>query len=844
MPETIQRSFTGGEISPALQSRATLTKYATGLNLCENMFIRSQGGAYSRPGLRFICEVGDSATTGRLIPFSFNTQQTYILLFQNLTMRVIKDGGLVLKPAATVTNITQANPAVITTSSAHGFVTGETVTMSGVVGMVEINGLSSTITVLTTTTFQLDTIDSTLFTAYTSGGSAQSDGIYELTTTYTTAELSRLGYTQSADVMTITHPNHDPQNLARTADNAWSINAINYASTVTAPGALTLTAIGTGAGTYNKSYTYVVTTIDANGIESLPSPSNSITTPSLTTTAGVRVTWGAVTGADYYRVYKDPSNGTGVYGWIGDTKNATFDDFNIAPIVSDAPPQDRTPFSAANDKPSTVTYYQQRQVFGNTNNEPQAIYTTQTGNFQSLRTSNPARDDDAVTFTIAAQQVNEIRHLVPLDKLIILTSGAEWKINESQDGILTPSTIGAKPQSYNGAAWVKPVVVNNTAIYVQQKNARVRDLTYQLNVDSYTGNDLSIMAEHLIDGYMITEMAYADEPYGILWCVRNDGILLGLTYQREHQVWAWHRHTTNGTFESIATVSENNRDAPYVIVKRTINGTTKRYVERIEPVESTLAEDAFYVDSGLSFTGLVANISDATATNPIVITTTTAHGFTAGMQVKITDVIGMVEINFGVYTVANPTTYTFELLGIDGTAFTAYTSGGIVKEVVTSITNLGHLENEPVVALCDGNYVTGLTVTGGTVTLSTAANKIHIGLYYVPAIELLDLDTESPTETLKAQEISVSKVTIEMQSSRGGFVGARQDSESGLATIFKEIKPRFDADAYTTIALRTYKADVFIEPAWTKGGGVRIEQRAPLPMNILSVIPRVDLGGN
>jgi len=768
VPQKIQRSFTAGELSPSVQSRADITKYSAGLNLCENMFVRAQGGVYSRPGTRFVGGLKDQSKKGRLIPFSYNTAQTYMLVFEENLIRVVKNGEFVLKAAATITNITQANPAVVTTS-AHTFLNGESVTITGVVGMTEVNGNTYVIANVTATTFELQGVDSTAFTAYTSGGSAQSDAIYEVVTTYTEAQLPRLGYTQSADTMTIVHPDHDPANLTRAADADWTLSTISYAPTVTAPTISSLTAGGTGAGTYNKTYTYVVTAVDADGVESLASASSSITTPSLSTTAYVRIAWAAIPGADYYRIYKDPSTGTGVYGWIGESTALAFDDFNFAPITSDAPPQDRQPFNGVGNKPSAVNYYQQRQVFANTTNDPQKLFTTQTAIFDSLRASSPLRDDDAITFTIAAQQVNEIRHIISLDTLILMTSGGEWAVSEGQDRVLTPSTIGVRIQSYNGSSWVKPVVINSTALYLQEKGARIRDLGYdELTTGKYVGTDLSLLAEHLFNGYEITDMAYADEPYGILWCIRNDGVMLGLTYQREHQVSGWHRHTTNGEFEAVSTVTEGNRDAPYFIVKRTIGGQTKRYVERLDPRESINAVDAFYVDSGITYNG--------TAT--------------------------------------------------------------------VTITGLDHLEGEAVAVLSDGNEVIGKIVSSGSITLDRAASKVHVGLAYIPAVELLDIDIASANETVKAQEVSVSKVVIEVESTRGGFVGARQDLNSGTTITYQEIKPRFDSDGYDSIALKTYKQEVHVDPSWNKGGGLRIEQRSPLPMAILSVIPRVDIGGS
>ena len=849
MPDIIQRSFTSGEIAPSLRSRVDLNKYQSGLALCENFLIRAQGGAYSRPGTRFIGEVGDSTKQARLLPFSFSTEQTYILVFEHLTMRVIKDG------------------AYIETAP---------------------------------------------------------DTPYELVTPYTEAELSRLIITQDADVLTIVHPSHDPANLSRITELNWNLTAISYAPTVTAPTISSVASVGTGHGSNNRTYVYVVTAVDADGIESLASSSSSQTIGSLTTTGGLRITWGSIAAADYYRVYKDPSNGTDVFGWIGDSKNLTFDDFNFAPDTSDSHPVDRQPFALgdtvvingatqadpcvittaaahgltsddgvwiasivgmtelndarynitvlspttfslqtsdtnedvdstgftaygsggtvaeADNYPSTVAYYQQRQIFANTNDEPQAVYTTQTGNFNSLRVSSPIKDDDAVTFTIAARQVNEIRHILSLDSMILLTSGGEWKATEGQDQVLTPSTIGVKSQSFNGASWVPPVIINNTALYVQEKGARIRDLGYQFSADKFEGNDLSLMSEHLFEGYQITEMAFSAEPYGILWCVRNDGVLLGLTYQREHQVWGWHQHDLGGTVESVAVISEDNRDALYMVVNRSAG----RYIERMEIRDVSDAVNAFCVDSGLSYDVPVA-ITGATQADPVVITAV-AHGFSDddGVRIGDEDIIGMTELNGNYYTVQNKTADTFELTSngsdVDGTGFTAYVSGGEVRKTATVFTGADHLEGESIAVLADGNEVTGLTVSSGSFTIPNASGIVHFGKAYTPAMELLDIDAPGQT-SVKGRPVSVSEVTVEVESSRGGFVGAKLDA-GGTATM-REIKPRFESDGYDAIALKTFKEVVNIEPEWQKGGGIRIEQRSPLPLTVLSVIPKVDIGG-
>lgn len=685
--QVIQRAFIGGEIAPALRARADIARYFTSLALCENFFVRPQGGAYSRPGTRFVGELGDVTRRGRLIPFAFNTEQTYILVFEHEVMRVIMDGGFI-----------------------------------------------------------------------ESGGS-----VYSIVTPYTEDELPRLVFTQDADVMTITHPNHNPKNLSRTGHASWSLADINYASSVTAPTGVTVAAVGTASTLDDKTYRYVVTAIDEDGVESLPSSEVSHTIAAMTTTYGSRITWTAVAGAQFYRVYRDPSNGSGVYGWVGDTKNEEFEDYNVTPVTSDAPPSEYLPFANANSKPATVGYYQQRQVFANTLNEPQKVFCSQSGIYNSMRYSSPARSDDALFFTIKANQVNEIRHIVDLDALVLLTSGGEWKVTEGQDQVLTPSTLGVRRQSQWGASWCRPATVGDSVIFVQEKGTRVRDLTYAFADGKYQGNELSVMAQHLLDGYDIEEMTYALEPYGILWCVRDDGTLLGMTYQREHEIWAWHQHTTDGTFESVASISEDGRDAVYVIVKRTINGTERRYVERMEPRYDDAPENVWCVDCGLQYEGAAT----------------------------------------------------------------------------TTITGLSHLEDADVVAVADGNVVENLTVSGGQIILPRAAEKVTVGLPYTCAIELLEMDVSSMQQSLRGREISVSKVTLEVDKSRGGWVGTRQ--EDGSYSDMMEIKPRFDSDGYDPLQLKSFKQDVVIQPEWNTGGGLRIEQRTAMPLTILSVIPSVDI---
>lgn len=309
MPDLIQPSFASGELSPRLYSRVDLSKYHTGAALLSNMFVDYRGGVNNRPGTKFVGQgKGAYGTKIRLIPFTFSTIQTYALEFGDLYMRVIKDGGYVTETAKNITGVTQANPAVVT-SNAHGFSNGDWVFIAAVGGMTQLNGRTFIVAGVTANTFQLhDTltnsnVNSTGYTAYTAGGTAAR--ILTVVSPYSAADLALLKFTQSADTMTFTHPSYAPRNLTRSSHTAWTFSVITFAAALSPPTGLTAIA-GSTAGNY---VAYYVTSVDANGDESLPS------VPYVTTNQVNLLKWAPVVGASYYKLYK-ADLGTGTVGPI------------------------------------------------------------------------------------------------------------------------------------------------------------------------------------------------------------------------------------------------------------------------------------------------------------------------------------------------------------------------------------------------------------------------------------------------------------------------------------------------------------------------------------------------
>jgi hypothetical protein len=267
-----------------------------------------------------------------------------------------------------------------------------------------------------------------------------------------------------------------------------------------------------------------------------------------------------------------------------------------------------------NTNPQCSTYYLQRQAFAGTLAQPQTLWFSDVGAFNNMAVSQPTKDSDAITRTLVGQQVNEIRHMVSAGtNLMLMTSGAEWRCwpGPSQPA-LTPAACFTLPQTAHGSSHVPPIWSQNSLLFIKEKGSRVIELRYDAIQDLYQSFDMSVLANHLLYDttaqYQIEEWAWASEPYQIAWGVRSDGVLLGFTFMREHEVYAWHRHITDGVVESVCSITENDGsggyfDAVYLIVARTIGGVTKRYVERMAPRLFATIADAWFLDCALQYSG-------------------------------------------------------------------------------------------------------------------------------------------------------------------------------------------------------------------------------------------------
>jgi hypothetical protein len=679
------------------------------------------------------------------------------------------------------------------------------------------------------------------------------DGTFELPTPFAEADLFDIHYVQSKDVMTFTHPNYAPRELRRLGATDWVLSTISFISDLAAPGTIAATAtVAAGAGLVTMNYT--VTAVDSTGREeSLAGTPDDCSNNLLTAGNYNTITWGAVSGAARYYVYKQSN---GLYGYIGQTDALTFQDANITPDISHTPPISQNPFSGSNNYPAAVSYHEQRRAFGGTNTLPQSMWMTRSGTESNLSYSIPTKDSDAIGFKLQALRANTIRHLVPLVDLLVLTSSGVWKVTSVNSDSITPTSIAVKPQSYVGASNVQPVVINTNLLYAANRGGHIRALGFDLQQNTYASSDVSLRAPHLFNLRTIVDMCYAQAPYPIVHATSSNGYLLGLTYVPEEKVEAlyWYDSYTNGgtfdddvgvtggdrsLFKSATIVAEGDEDAIYVIVERVINGNTKKYVERFASRNFDSIEDGYFVDCGISYDGNPKTITGITKANPGVVTSN-AHGYSNGDDLDLSEIEGMTELNGQRVYVKNKTANTYELAdefaaNINTSAYTTYESGGVSKAVVTTISSgISHLEGEVLAVLGNGAVQPKVTVTAGSVTLDIGASVIQLGLPIEADIKTLPLAFEAQAFGQGRQK-NVNQIWLRVNESSGIFAGPSFDN-------LVEKKQRTTEVYGAPPDLVSAELSIVIPPSWGDSASVCVRQSDPLPLTIVSMTLEADVG--
>ena len=839
-------NFTGGELSPRLDGRTDLTKYSSGCSTLENLVVYPHGSAARRPGSTFLAEVADSDNKTRLIPFEFSTTQTYMLEFSNLKMRVYKDSGAVLEGDKTISGITAANPAVVTATS-HGYSNGDEVLISGVSGMTEVNGKRFLVADKTTNTFELQDkdgvdINSSAFTAYSSGGVANK--VFELTTPYTTAQLFDIKFAQSADVMYITHPLHETTKLSRTAHTTWTLTDVDFT---------------------NGPFMDVNTT-------------TTTLTPSSASVGSRDITASSVTGINGGSGFISTDIGRQIhfnagYGVITAITSTTIAVATITTAFTNANSITAWylgSFSDTTGHASSVTFFEQRLVFAGTTNQPQTVFFSKSGDYENMDANigGTIADDDAIIYTIASNQVNAIRFMTSTRTLIIGTAGGEFTVSGGgTDSAVTPTNILIKKQSNHGAANVDAIAVGNATLFLQRAKRKIRELAYNFDVDGYIAPDMTILAEHISEGGL-TQIAYQQEPNQIVYAVRGDGELVGLTYQREQQVTAWHRHIFGGRFgNATITVTDyaNIANGTRIVLTKA-NGTTTTFTSATSATSGkfhtttsnnqTATNLKTLIDADSDFTATVSsNVVTITETSPLSTGFLTVTSLDDSTRLTKTDegkavcesvaVIPTDDTEYQVYVIVkrtiNGATRRFvEILNVfdfdqtDNTSFNFLDSAlSYSGSAVSTISGLDHLEGQTVSILANGATHPDKTVSSGSITLDRSSKNVKVGLAYTSLLQTMRLNAGSQNGTSQGKTKRIYDITVRMFETIGVEVGPDLSNLERIpfrssADLMDEGIPPFTGDKEVEFR-GNYETDGFIF----------VRQTQPLPFTILSLYPRL-----
>ena len=544
----IQTNFTAGELSPRVNSRVDIAKYNNGLKVAENLEILIHGGARGRPGSRYVAEVKDSTKAVRLIEFVFNREQAYMLEFGDQYMRVFKDGAPVL-----------------------------------VLGVP-----------------------------------------YEIATPYTSAMLPDLSYVQGADTMFLAHPDVPVHRLQRFGDASWRMLAAAFTVEPfdelghTPAAALTLSAATVGAGrTFTSadqflpadvgrdivsgSGTATITayvgvnsvtceiksafsgTSIASGAWTITASPQTTLTPSAFEPVGATITatlaaagWRAADVGKYVKV------NTGLIRITGIT-SPTVANATIAQALTSAVAAipnswtlNASVWNGSSKYPRAVTLYEQRLQLAGSPGYSQTVWGSRIGDVLNFEPGT--KDDDAYAYEVSTSHISPIQHLANASRLMVFTNFNEMSIRGGVEKPITPTSLQKKDESTAGANRVRPVKVGNELIFVQRAGKKVRALGYRYDIDGFDAPDRTVFSEH-ITGPGITDMAFQQEPEAQLYCVRSDGQMAVCAYNVDQDVIAWGRWITSGVYESVASIPTSASEQTWTIVRRTVGGVQKRYIE-------------------------------------------------------------------------------------------------------------------------------------------------------------------------------------------------------------------------------------------------------------------------
>lgn len=836
----VQASFTGGVVSPSIYSRTDINKYSTSLRKLKNFIIHPTGGASNRPGTYQVALTKTQSKKCRVIPFVFSLDQAYTLEFGHQYIRFYTDGA-------------QIQSGMSAYEIASPYTEDD---------LAEIRVESSADTIyIAHPDFQTRVLSRLGNTNWTLTLFAPQDGPFMLENTESislnVAAVSGVGISMNA-----TSAIFDPLHVG----SFWKIrHYIQNQKVITAFGSSTagnsiscfttwrIITHGTWTGTLDiqksidggTTWTILRTFSSADDFNA-----NTFGTedPELNTEPFlIRANMSAYTsGTANVTLTSDPFYQEGI------SEVTTYNNA-ISTTVRIVTPFGSTSASTAWSEGSWSNYRgwpravrfapQDRLTFAGTYKESNAVWMSKTGQYDSFgRNVITLLDTDGISIPLPTRQLNAINGLIALKKKMLAFTGAsEWAIGAIEGSALTPTTVNPEPQTYNGSSGIDPVVIDNQVIYMQSRGTVIRNMSFNFQDDGFTGNELNVLAKHFFQGHSIVEMAYQQEPDRTLWCLRDDGVLLTLTYMPEQEVVAWSEHETEGTVESICVIPASGYDELWLTVKR----GNSRFIERMaQRTVSTDPQDQYFVDCGITYDDPLS-ITLITSANPCVVGIA-AHGLSNGDLIDLSDIEGMLNgdtsaFNGLRFTVHQATTNGFSLLDEDGitvnsSAYTPYISGGYAREAFTEFSGLDLLNGFTVAILGNGQVFPQDVVEGGTITLNSACSRLHVGIPYESDLETLNVEVALKDGTLQGRKVKISNVLFRLINSRGGWIGPSEDRlheafvprRTGLGNP----PPLFSGDLREPLGA-----------GYEQGGRIFFRQIDPLPVTISSIVPEIEVGG-
>jgi hypothetical protein len=691
---------------------------------------------------------------------------------------------------------------------------------------------------------------------------------YETGSAYATSALDRIQYSQSADTMWLVSPGRKPQKLVRTEADTFEIRPYDWIT-----GSTSLTAV--------KQHPFLDANVTATTIAVAAANENVGTTATLT--SSVDLFQSGHVGA-FFKLTKAAKTGTVRITSVTDATTAVgkiWNQLEATLVGSNTTNWEEAAWSDYRGWPRAIGFFESRLVMGGTTGQPDTLRGSKSYNYDHFMAAKFAQDASADTsgigyfgaaantdpygFTLNSRQVNEIQWIDSKRTLMLGTSGSEW------DGASTDSTLALgsltvsfRDQTAYGSNMGQPAKNSDGILFAQRDGRGIRELLYDYNSDSYSGDDLAMMADHLIDKAGVDgspgkiQQVVWQASHGTLWCRTTKGYLFGITRDRKTQVAAAfpvelggyfnkaHTQTPWVTGMCVVPSSAGTGDDLWVAVWRFVAGSLQCFIERMEPefrwaslTEWGMFDDPY--DRGLPYFSDAAKVYDsphdiggATQANPVVLTVNN-HGFSDGDQVRITGVLGMTELNGNTYTIANKTANTFELQGVDGRSFGAYTFLGYARKLVTSATGFLHLQGEYVSVLADGYLHDDVLVDGlGHVSLNFPAASVICGLPFTNRIKIPAPEAGSQTGSATGSVQKMDRAALKFYQTGYAKFGT---SSSNLQELnYRD--PTLPMD--TQIPLYEGRKYVNLPGNPERDPELIIESDKPVPMNVASITIRGD----